>query len=139
MDIDRILVDLSTISHLKDQDKLGILNLPGKQQIVIHSGRSWFQGLYRYWDNASRNDVTTYLHYLVGQVEKQSELFSEPVTEKTRVSRANLKDAIEAAIEGLHHLMNTYASDSHVVATITLATAKLKECRRQIKTQPPAT
>tara|TARA_Y100000741_G_scaffold89868_1_gene66441 strand:- start:927 stop:1334 length:408 start_codon:yes stop_codon:yes gene_type:complete len=135
MDLDRILVDLRIISHLKDQDKLGILNLPGKQQMVIYSGRSWLQGLYRYWDKATRNDVASYLNSLVQHVERQAELFSEPVTEKTRVSRGNLKDGIAAAIEGLEHLQKTYEYDSHIVATFALSTSKLTECTKQIKTE----
>lgn len=135
MDLDRILVDLRIISHLKDQDKLGILNLPGKQQMVIYSGRSWFQGLYRSWDKVTRNDVANYLTSLVQHVERQAELFSEPVTEKTRVSRVNLKDGINAAIEGLEHLQKTYEYDSHTVATLALSTSKLMECTKQIKTE----
>ena len=134
MAMDRVLVDLGVISQLQESDKLGVLNLPGKQHLVIHSGRMWFQGVYRWYDRANRGDVLEYLNDLVSRIEKHCEVFSEPVTAKTKVYRASLKRSILSALAGLAHLRNTYAIDSHVVARLALVTAKLAECSKQIMT-----
>lgn len=135
MDIDGVLVDLSVVSQLKDHDKLGVNNLPGKQELVIFSGKAWLQGTYRWYSGANRSDVIEYLQALVKKVERHAELFSEPVTEKTRVLRENLKKYTVSSLEGLGHLQNTYSSDNHMVAQIGLITEKLSECSKTIKTE----
>ena len=135
MDIDGVLVDLSVVSQLKDHDKLGVNNLPGKQELVIFSGKAWLQGTYRWYYGSNRSDVVEYLQVLVKRVERHAELFSEPVTEKTRVLRENLKKYTISSLEGLGHLQNTYSSDNHMVAQIGLITEKLSECSKQIKTE----
>lgn len=132
MDIDKVLIDLSVISQLKNQDKLGVLNLPGKQELIIFSGKAWLQGTYRWWKGSNRSDVLEFLHHLVHRVEKHSELFSEPVTEKTKVLRENLKRHTISAIDGLSHLQATYATDNHTVAQLSLISEKLLECSKQI-------
>lgn len=135
MDIDGVLVDLSVISQLKDHDKLGVNNLPGRQELVIFSGKAWLQGTYRWYYGSNRTDVLRYLQVLVKRVERHSELFSEPVTEKTRVLRDNLKKYTVSSLEGLVHLQNTYASDNHLVAQLMLITEKLSVCSQQIQVQ----
>lgn len=135
MDIDGVLVDLSVVSQLKDHDKLGVNNLPGKQELVIFSGKALLQSTYRWYYGANRSDVVEYLQALVKKVERHAELFSEPVTEKTRVLRENLKKYTVSSLEGLGHLQNTYSSDKHMVAQIDLITEKLSECAKQIKTE----
>jgi len=132
MEIDSVLVDLNVIGQLKNQDKLGVLTLPGKQELIIFSGKYWFQSAYRWYNNTNRSDTIFYLHQLIRRVEKHSELFSEPSTTKTRVLRENLKKHIMAAIEGLSYLQVTYSADSNVVAQIILITEKLSECSKQI-------
>jgi hypothetical protein len=134
MDVDTLLVDLNVISQLKEQDKLGVLNLPGKKQLVIYSGRYWFQGMYRWYGGSNRDDVLDFLSNRVAFVQKQAELFSEPVTEKTKVLRGSLKKNILTAIDGLYHLQTTYSDDSYVVAMLVLICNKLSECSKQIKT-----
>lgn len=133
MDIDGVLIDLSVISQLKDHDKLGVNNLPGKQELVIFSGKSWLQGTYRWYYGSNRTDVIDYLHVLVKKVERHSELFSEPVTEKTKVLRENLKKYTLSSLEGIIHLQATYAVDNHMVAQLGLISEKLGECSKQIK------
>ena len=128
-----MLVDLSVISQLKDNDKLGVNNLPGKQELVIFSGKAWMQGAYRWYYGSNRSYVMEYLHHLVMRVEKHSELFSEPVTEKTKVLRENLKKYTLSSLEGINNLRNTYESDNHVVAQLVLIHEKLSECSKQIK------
>ena len=135
MDIDGVLIDLSVVSQVKDHDKLGVNNLPGKQELVIFSGKAWFQGPYRWYYGSNRSDVIEYLQALVNRVERHSELFSEPVTEKTKVLRENLKKYTISSLEGLTHLKHTYESDNHMVAQLTLITEKLSECSKQIKTE----
>ena len=133
MDIDGVLVDLSVVSQLKDHDKLGVNKLLGKQELVIFSGKAWFQGTYRWYYGSNRGDVIEYLQVLVKKVERHAELFSEPVTEKTKVLRENLKKYTISSLDGLGHLQNTYASDNHMVAQLNLITEKLCECSKQIK------
>ena len=133
MDIDGVLIDLSVVSQVKDHDKLGVNNLPGKQELVIFSGKAWFQGPYRWYYGSNRSDVIDYLQALVTRVELHSELISEPVTEKTKVLRDNLKKYTISSLEGLTHLKYTYESDNHMVAQLTLITEKLSECSKQIK------
>ncbi len=133
MDIDGVLVDLSVISQLKDHDKLGVNNLPGKQELVIFSGKAWFQGTYRWYYRSNRAAVVEYLTLLVKRVERHSELFSEPVTEKTRVLRDNLKKYTISSLDGITYLQSTYASDNHMVAQLALISDKLSECSKQIK------
>lgn len=96
---------------------------------------SWLQGTYRWYYGSNRSDVVEYLQALVKKVERHAELFSEPVTDKTRVLRENLKKYTVSSLEGLGHLQNTYASDNHMVAQIGLITEKLSECSKKIKTE----
>ena len=133
MDIDGVLIDLSVISQLKDHDKLGVINLPGKQELIIFSGKAWLQPAYRWLKGSNRSDTIKYLKNLVFRVEKHSELFSEPVTGKTKTLRENLKNHILSAVEGMSHLQMTYASDNQVVAQLQLMQKKLDECSKQIK------
>jgi len=133
MDIDGVLIDLSVVSQLKDRDKLGVHNLPGKQELVIFSGKAWLQGTYRWYYGSNRGDVVEYLQALVKRVERHSELFSEPVTEKTRVLRENLKKYTISSLEGITHLQTTYAADNHMVAELMLISEKLSECSKQIR------
>lgn len=133
MDIDRLLIDLSVMSQLKEQDKLGVMKLPGKQQLVIYSGRHWFQGAYRWYYGSSRTEVMEFLQSTVNCVERHSDIFSEPVTEKTQVLRVQLKTYLLSAIEGLKSLEVSYLSDSHVVAKLNLISSKLLECAERIK------
>tara|TARA_B100001778_G_scaffold279765_1_gene244259 strand:- start:7126 stop:7533 length:408 start_codon:yes stop_codon:yes gene_type:complete len=135
MDIDRVLVDLGVVSLLKEQDKLGVLNLPGKQVLVIYSGRYWFQNIYRYYYGSNRADVMMYLWELLGGVEKHSELFTEAMTEKTKVARTCLHAAIGRAMDGLTHLQETYSSDSNIVSQLNLIVQKLLVARDQIVLQ----
>ena len=135
MDIDGVLVDLNVISQLRDHDKLGVNNLPGKQELVIFSGKAWLQGTYRWYYGSNRGDVIEYLHTLVKRVERYSELFSEPVTEKTRVLRENLKKYTISSLEGITHLQTTYALDNHMFAQLVLICEKLSECSKQIQIQ----
>tara|TARA_Y100000389_G_C17288878_1_gene426945 strand:- start:309 stop:665 length:357 start_codon:yes stop_codon:yes gene_type:complete len=115
------------VSQLKDHDKLGVNNLPGKQELVIFARKPWLQGTYRWYYGSNRGDVVEYLQALVKRVERHAELFSEPVTEKTRVLRKNLKKYTISSLDGLTHLQNTYAADNHMVAQIGLITAKLSQ------------
>ena len=132
MDIDGVLVDLSVISQVKDHDKLGVNNLPGRQELVIFSGKAWLQGTYRWYHGSNRADVVEYLHVLVKRVERHAELFSEPVTEKTRVLRESLKKYTISSLEGITHLQTTYADDNQMVAQLILIHEKLSECSKQI-------
>lgn len=70
MDIDGVLVDLGVVSQLKDHDKLG--NLPGKQELVIFSGKVWLQSMYRWFSGGNRSDIVEYLQALVKKVERHS-------------------------------------------------------------------
>lgn len=133
MDIDSVLVDLSVVSQLKDNDKLGVNNLPGKQELVIYSGKMWLQGPYRWYCGSNRSEVIEYLHILVQKVQKHSELFSEPVTEKTKVLRENLKKKILSSLEGINNLQTTYSTDNHVVAQLQLLQEKLSESSKIIQ------
>lgn len=133
MDIDSVLIDLSVISQLKDHDKLGVINLPGKQELIIFSGKAWLQPAYRWLKGSNRSDAIVYLKNLVSKVEKHAELFSEPVTGKTRILRENLKNHTLSAVEGISNLQVTYASDSQVIAQLQLIEKKLDECSKQIK------
>lgn len=135
MDIDGVLVDLSVVSQLKDHDKLGVNKLPGKQELVIFSGKMWLQGTYRWYSGTNRSDVVEYLQALLKKVERHAELFSEPVTEKTRVLRKTLKKYTISSLAGLGHLQNTYAADNHMVAQLGLITEKLSECSKQIQVE----
>tara|TARA_B100000787_G_scaffold145646_1_gene115933 strand:+ start:5486 stop:5887 length:402 start_codon:yes stop_codon:yes gene_type:complete len=132
MDIDTVLIDLSVISQLKNQDKLGVINLPGRQELVIFSGKAWFQGTYRWWKGSNRSEVLAYLHLLVLRLQRHCELFSGPVAEKTRVLTENLKSHTVSAIDGLSHLQSTYASDNHAIAQLLLISQKLLECSNQL-------
>ena len=134
MDIDGVLVDLNVVSQLKDHDKLGVNNLPGKQELVIFSGKVWFQSTYRWYYGANRSDVLEYLQVLLKKVERHAELFTEPVTEKTKVLRQSLKKYTTSSLQGLDHLQNTYSSDKYMVAQLSLINEKLFECSKQIKT-----
>lgn len=126
MDLDKLLVDLHVISQLKEQDKLGIVNLPGKQNVVIHSGRLWLQGFRRWMEGSSRTLVIEYLRSLVALVERHSEILSieDP---KTKVMRKNLKRAVESAVTGLECLEATYADDQNMVAELNVTRQKLIE------------
>ncbi len=132
MDIDRVLIDLNVISQLRDHDKLGVKYLPGKQELVIFSGKAWLQGAYRWYNGSNRNDVIEYLHTLVTRIEKHAELFSEPVTEKTKVLRLNLKTHTNTSLEGLMHLQTTYTNDKNMIAQLALIQEKLAECSKRI-------
>lgn len=135
MDIDGVLVDLSVVSQLKDHDKLGVNNLPGKQELVIFSGKAWLQSTYRWYYGSNRGDVVKYLQAMVKRVERHAELFSEPVTEKTRVLRENLKKYTTSSLEGINYLQKTYAADNHMVAQLGLINEKLSECSKQIQVE----
>jgi hypothetical protein len=126
MDLDKLLVDLHVISQLKEQDKLGIVNLPGKQNVVIHSGRLWLQGFHRWMEGSSRTLVIEYLRSLVALVERHSEILSidDP---RTKLMRKNLKRALESAVTGLECLATTYADDQNMVAELNVTRQKLIE------------
>ena len=132
MEIDSVLVDLNVISQLKNQDKLGVLTLPGKQELIIFSGKAWLQSAYRWKSGTNRSDTIFYLHQLVQRVEKHSEFFTEPLTAKTKILRENLKKHIIAAVDGLSFLQATYTNDSNIVAQLILISEKLSECAKQI-------
>ena len=133
MDIDRVIVDLGVLTLLKEQDKLGVLRLPGKEVLVIYSGKYWFQNLYRLYYGSNRADVMAYLWELTTNgVEKHAELFTEPITQKTKVSRINLKAAIAKATEGLTRLQETYNNDSNIVSQLTLMINKFNVCEEKI-------
>lgn len=135
MDIDKVLIDLSVIGQLKESDKLGVNNLPGRQELVIFSGKSWFQGTYRWYYGSTRAEVIAYLHQLVKRVERHAELFSEPVTEKTKVLRENLKKYTLSSLDGIHNLQTTYECDNNMIAQLLLLSEKLSECSKQIRTE----
>lgn len=133
MDIDKVLIDLNIIGQLKQHDKLGVRNLPGRQHLVIYPGREWLQGPYRWYHGVNRSDVMNYLHHLVTRIERHADLFSEPSTEKTKVLRENLITYVTVALVGLNNLQETYSDDSNVIAQLSLISEKLSESSKKIK------
>ena len=132
MDIDTVLIDLNVISQLQENDKLGVNKLLGKQELVIYSGKKWFQGTYRWYYNTGRSDVLAYLHDLVKKVETHADLFTEPVTQKTNVLRQSLKNYTSTSLNGIQHLINTYSSDNYMVAQLLLIQQKLEVSQNKI-------
>jgi hypothetical protein len=132
MDVDRMLIDLGVIGQLKGSDKLGVIRLPGEQQLVVDSGSSWFQGLSRWYYRCDRTAVLVYLWGLVFGCEKQCDLICDQSTDRLQALRCSLVSAIDLAATGLQNLKTTYSNDSNTVSQLTLIVRKLESVKARL-------
>jgi hypothetical protein len=129
MDINFILLDLEVIKQLEDNDKLGVLTLPGSTKLCVDAF-GYTSSLTRWYNNFNRETSIVYLEQLTNNIEKISDfIISGQHNEEGEIVR----EAINNALSGLEKLRITYISDSIIAARITLIINKLKNLSKNLK------
>ena len=129
MDINHILLDLEVIKQLEDNDKLGVLTLPGSTKLCVDTF-GYTSSLTRWYNNFDRQTSITYLEQLTNNIEKMSDFI---ITGQHNEEGEILREAINSALIGLEKLRLTYISDSIIAARITLIINKLKNLSKNLK------
>jgi len=129
MDINNILLDLEVIKQLEDNDKLGVLTLPGSTKLCVDAF-GYTSSLTRWYNNFNREANLTYLEQLTNNIEKMSDFI---ITGQHNEEGEILRDAITSALIGLEKLRITYISDSIITARITLIINKWKNSSKNLK------
>ena len=112
MEINYILLDLEILKQIKEDDKLGLIILPGEKKLFVDSS-SRLSSIKRWFYGNNRENTITYLEELVEKIEK----FSNFVKNGNHNYLGNvLKKAIDEALVGIENLKKTYNSDSITVA-----------------------
>ena len=123
MEINYILLDLEIIKQIKQDDKLGLIILPGEKKIFVDAC-SRFSSVSRWYNGHNREHTITYLEELTEKIEK----FSNFIKNGNHNNLGNvLKKAINEAILGIENLKKTYNSDSITVAKLVLIVNKLTD------------
>ena len=129
MTINHILLDLEVIKQLEDNDKLGVLTLPGSTKLCVDTF-GYTTSLTRWYNNYNRETSITYLEQLTNNIEKMSDFI---ITGQHNEEGEILREAINSALIGLEKLRLTYISDSIIAARITLIINKLKNISKNLK------
>ena len=130
MDINYILLDLEIVKQIKEDDKLGLIILPGEKKLFVDSS-SRLSSIRRWYYGNNREDTITYLEELTEKIEK----FSNFVKNGNHINLGNvLKKAINEALVGIENLKKTYNSDSITVAKLVLIVNKLLDVLLKLET-----
>ena len=129
MSINHILLDLEVIKQLVDNDKLGVLTLPGSTKLCVDS-YGYSSSITRWYNNYNRETSITYLEELTNNIEKISDFI---ISGQHNDEGETLREAIDNGLLGLEKLKITYISDSIIVARITLIINKLKNISKNLK------
>ena len=129
MDINHILLDLEVIKQLADNDKLGVLTLPGSTKLCVDTF-GYTSSLTRWYNNYNRETSITYLEQLTNNIEKISDFI---ITGQHNEEGETIREAINSGLIGLEKLKLTYISDSIIAARITLIINKLKNLSKNLK------
>ena len=123
MELNYILLDLEIVKQVKEDDKLGLIILPGEKKLFVDSS-SRLSSITRWYNGHNRGDTITYLEDLTQKIEK----FSDFVKNGNHNNLGNvLKKAINEALVGIENLKKTYNSDSITVAKLVLIVNKLTD------------
>lgn len=121
MELNYILLNLEIVKQVKENDKLGVIILPGEKKLFVDSS-SILSPLIRWYSGYNRKDTIVYLEELTEKIEK----FSHLIKDGNHIdSGCLLKKAIKEAIKGLENLKLTYISDSITIAKLVLIINKL--------------
>lgn len=123
MEISYILLDLEIIKQVKQDDKLGLIILPGKKKIFVDSS-SKLSSITRWYCGYNREDTISYLEELTEKIEK----FSNFLKVGNHINYKHvLKKGIHEALIGIENLKKTYNSDSITIAKLVLIINKLTD------------
>ena len=123
MELNYILLDLEIVKQIKEDDKLGLIILPGEKKLFVDSS-SRLSSITRWYNGHNREDTITYLEELTEKIEK----FSDFVKNGNHNNLGNvLKKAINEALVGIENLKKTYNLDSITVAKLVLIVNKLTD------------
>ena len=129
MEINYILLDLEILKQIKEDDKLGLIILPGEKKLFVDSS-SRLSSIKRWFYGNNRENTITYLEELVEKIEK----FSNFVKNGNHNYLGNvLKKAIDEALVGIENLKKTYNSDSITVAKLVLIVNKLLDVKFKLE------
>ena len=122
MDINHLLLDLEVIKQLLENDKLAVITLPGSTKLSVHSVNS-ISSLTRWYNNYNREDCINYLEQLTTNIVKTSDFI---ISGQHSEEGETIRNAIDAALNGLTNLRTTYVKDSVITAKLTLIINKFK-------------
>jgi hypothetical protein len=129
MAINHILLDLEVIKQLNDNDKLGVLTLPGSTKLCVDSF-GYRSSITRWYNNYNRETSIGYIEQLTNNIEKISDFI---ISGQHNEEGETLREAIDCALIGLEKLRITYISDSIIVARIILIINKLRTLSKNLK------
>jgi hypothetical protein len=129
MAINHILLDLEVIKQLEDNDKLGVLTLPGSTKLCVDSF-GYRSSITRWYNNYNRETSIGYIEQLITNIEKTSDFI---ISGQHNEEGETLREAIDGALIGLEKLKHTYISDSIIVARIILIINKLRTLSKNLK------
>tara|TARA_B100001175_G_scaffold246087_1_gene212729 strand:- start:1059 stop:1502 length:444 start_codon:yes stop_codon:yes gene_type:complete len=121
MELNYILLDLEIIKQVKENDKLGLIILPGKKKLFVDSSTR-ISSITRWYNGHNREDTITYLEELAEKIEKLSNFVKNGNHNTMGIV---LKKGINEALVGIENLKKTYNSDSITVAKLVLIVNKL--------------
>ncbi len=129
MELNYMLLDLEIVKQIKEDDKLGLIILPGKKKLFVDSS-STLSSITRWYNGHNRQDTITYLEELTEKIEK----FCDFVKNGNHNNLGNvLKKAINEALVGIENLKKTYSSDSITVAKLVLIVNKLVDVKLKLE------
>tara|TARA_Y100000389_G_C17466368_1_gene526028 strand:- start:4388 stop:4831 length:444 start_codon:yes stop_codon:yes gene_type:complete len=121
MELNYILLDLEIVKQVKEDDKLGLIILPGKKKLFVDSN-SKLSSITRWYNGHNREDTIIYLEELAEKIEK----FSNFIKNGNLNNLGNvLKKGIKDSLIGIENLKKTYSTDSITVAKLVLIVNKL--------------
>ena len=129
MDINHLLLDLEVIKQLLENDKLAVITLPGPTKLSVHSANS-ISSVIRWYNNYNREDCINYLELLTNNIVKTSDFI---ISGQHNEEGETIKNAIDAALNGLINLRITYVKDSVITAKLTLIINKFKNVSKNLE------
>jgi len=129
MDINHLLLDLEVIKQLLENDKLAVITLPGSTKLSVHSVNS-ISSITRWYNNYNREDCINYLEQLTTNIVKTSDFI---ISGQHSEEGETIRNAIDAALNGLTNLRTTYVKDSVITAKLTLIINKFKNVSKNLE------
>lgn len=121
MDITNILLDLEIIKQIKENDKLGIVIVPGSKNLYVDT-YSKISSFKRWYNGNNRENTIKYIEDLVERIDKITNILKNGNYSNLCNT---LKKAIDNSIDGLNNLKMTYIHDSLAYAQLVLVINKL--------------
>ncbi len=129
LEFNNIILDLQIIKQIKENDKLGLIKIPGSQKLFVDNN-NYLSPLSRWYYGYNRDDTIEYLENLINKIENISQFLNNG-------SHYNMSQLLSKNLEdckiGIENLKKTYEFDSISFAKLNMISDKIDIIKKNLK------